>query len=503
MGVITLTGGENDEQALGPLMHAAKLRVYAQAQQSPLNLFAMTGHRINDAPEYETVEAKIAPRYRVLNNVNVVEDEQIVGETIKSTSLNIDLPGRAVTQADQIRRLQTNGFKFNYGIVPLGCPTKCDEIFEIIQAAEMGAIRKTSGLVNYGDDADVITRQATVKGPGDFLKYLGLQQRLLRDFTTVDLYAITELFDDCVANVGCPWQSWIVGGTAGYLATTRNKFGSMSVITTTTITNDVAAAVITDVEVLPGNQFVIAYAATPNGVSPTGGLAYSANGAAAVLATMPGDKAGVQALVAAYGKVFAFGNAGKIWQSCDNGFTWTTVVSPISGSDTILDATFDPSRNMIYIATDAPELWQYDGATFTNITTKLGSVGAVDFTAVWVQAPDHVAVGTSGGTVYDLINASSVTPQVFASSLGANAVADGVGDGRVARTLAGSSTRYFTRDFITKQSFQQSAALPGNVTRMAGGRQQDGEGLNFVLVAEASGHLYSLESCFPCLTAAC
>ena len=138
MPVTYFKGGKNDEQSVGPQLDSGKMTMYAVRRDAPLNLIYLGGHRLDEAPTYNTTERKIAPEYRRENGRNVLVERTLTGDKVKSLSFNMQLPNKLLSVSDRLYQQQEK-YTFDFLLTPESCEDECDTFFYVGEEMILGA----------------------------------------------------------------------------------------------------------------------------------------------------------------------------------------------------------------------------------------------------------------------------------------------------------------------------------------------------------------------------
>jgi hypothetical protein len=281
---------------------------------------------------------------------------------------------------------------------------------------------------------------------------------------------------------------------------TANQFGATTGFVFTTI-NAATVGTIMDMLYYNGN-YLFAIADAYKAVSTDGGVAYSNGTAEAAIPASIASSLGIHAIVELNGIIYAFGNAGEAWKSCDGGLTWEAVTTGISQH--ILCADVDRFNNRIYLGCSNAEAYVYDLSSFVEITggTRFVPTAAQDIMSVAVVGDDQVLFGAEDGYIYESNEAYAGDYSVSYVG-GANPVRALFGDGRNLRCVAGVGTTIVVRDILNHQTWEVVATAGGGITSIVNGDEYPDEGLGFFLITTLTGEVYKLDSYYPFTSEAC
>lgn len=491
-----LVGQSGSEQAWGGTPFSGKNQAVIMLDSNTATLYSLDGHLMNDAPEYESAETKYGKRTVVVNGRNQTQEFVIAPEYTKRVSLTTMTPQRQRSVLVNFYDLQERGNKLHVAIVPNECLEGCDQWFLVLREANMSIPKITSGLVSDDENEAAIDNETTFTGLGNFVRYEGLTtSAITTQGTAAAVYGVAyDTGDGCSdsGDASCINQNLIRVGD-GIAEVSTDGGGTWSALTITAITTDVVGAILTGV-VRSGNNWVMTYSDVVDGTGLDGGIAYSVNGAAAVIAQAT---TGSQGVIKAFGKLYAFGTAGEMHVSSDNGITWTAVTTGIT--EDILAADFDETNQLMFIAATAGKAYVYDGTSFNEISTEVGA-GANDLTAVSVITDGKVMFGDAAGSVYENQVATVLTKTYTKIVIGSGAV-NFIGGDQVGgfRTLVTEGANVWVRDVFTDQEFELHSTLSGVINAgVAGESLTDFAAGNFVLVAE-DGTGAMVQNCNLCI----
>lgn len=492
MPKIFFNGDESDEQSVGPTLNSGVMQLFAMRRTSPLNMISLGGHRIDDAPEYNNTEAIMNMSYRHLNGLNVVEETQLNPEVVKSLNLPLALPNRLVSVTDRIYQEERRSRLFDYVLVPDTCDDNCDEFFWFGNDGRLGIKTITSSILGYDENATPINTTRSLRVTGNLREYHGMVPKTLLDHDGA-LYAVAINEDRC-AESACPYQELAVGGADTDILYTTDGGTNWSTVDTTAISTDVVSAIITDLAYFNG-LLVIAYSDVADGTGTDGGLAYSASYAAAVL----GQAAdGIQKLVNAGNRLYAFGTAGEAFYT-ENGIDWTDV-SLTGVTEDVLDADYDKASNTIFLAVSNGEVYAFDPVlnAATDITSDVGVTVATDVTSVTVEGPRQVAFGGADGNVYENFAYGDGGSWSTTANLGGS-IAALASAGNAYRVIAGVADDIQRRDLFTRQAWQVETTVAGNITAIVRGLPLPNEGVNYFVAVDAGNRVTAFTACDLCI----
>lgn len=498
MPVIIFNGDATKEQAVGPVLDSGVMRMFAVRKDRPLDMISIGGHMVSDAPNYTLTDAKINPEYRHLNGRNVVIERTLTPEKVKSMSFDLMLPNKLVSVTDTIARNQEK-FDYDVAFVPSTCGENCDEFFWIGEDLTLGARQITSAIIGFDDQENPIQSKRSVRIAGQLKNYYGMVITQLPT-ASENLYA-QEIGDEGCTAGDCPFQTLYRAGDAGLVQKSVDGGNVWTTFTTTAITTDLAAAVITSLKEFNG-YLIIGYSDVPDAAGTDGGIAYVApSTTTAVLST--GYASAAQKIVSAFNKLWVVGGtaaAAVIAYSCDNGVTWTTVTNTIGKP--VLDAAFDSETGLMYLVGGDHEAWAFDGTNFSEITTEVGAGGTVELLSVTASG-GHVVIGAADGKSYQNFTAADLTSTYTVVPHGTDPVGAVAKDEFTYRTLLAHGADLYRRDFVTYQNYQLLGTLDGDITSLMAAPALKDEGVNtFFATTDAGGH-YKIAYCFTCVGEAC
>lgn len=508
MAIIFFNGSGEDEQAKGGVLDAGVMEAYVVNTNSPTQLIYLGGHFMDDAPTYNNTEARVLNTYKHVNGRNIIEETQTAQEVVKSVTFNLMLPKRALSVTDRLYQQQKSQ---NYNIVfaPDTCADPCDNYFWVAKDIKFGIKQITSTILGFDENGNPIDTMRTLRGTGNMVTYLGLETKLLATMPgSAEIHGIAIVDERCEGDA-CPYQKFIVVGD-GIARLTEDGGASFTALTITAITTDLVGAILTDVKYAGGN-YVVSYADVV--AAPTdGGVAYSVDGAAFVLATGITAGIGIVGLLEAFGKLYAYGESGSLFVSCDNGVSWAAVTTGIATD--LLAAAYDKYNNLVLLGGEDNTLYTWDGTTFTDISTAVTWVaGTSDVLDIANFGKGRFAVGTYDGKLYehyDITNASAANPFVATRTLATTVLVGGIaGDDLGARLLWGeagaAAGNLQLRDVTTKMSVESQYTLGAadTVYAAAVGKPLEDEGHNYFLFGTALGKLIQVAACNLCVNTDC
>lgn len=500
MPVVYFKGGVNDEQAKGAKLDNGVMQFYAIRRDDPTKLIFLGGHRVDDAPTYNTSDAKIAPEYVRRNGRNVVVERQLSSDYVKSMEWNMMLPDRLVSVTDFIYQNQ-NKCKYDLAIIPLSCDDACDKFFWLGDDLRFGSKQMQNTPVGYDDNEAPINMQRVARTAGQLMTYKGLQLSQFADATQA-MYAIKIIEDENGCDgCGCPYQVIVRGGAApalGYPVLEYTDDGGLTWNTITTTGLD-ADSIITDIEYING-YLVVSYSDVANATGTDGGVAYSLGvGPAMTASTMDVASAGIQGLIIVKGRLYAFGTDGELYESCDNGINFVQMTVPATFTETVIEAAYDTEQDFLFFACDNASAWMFDGNAFTDLSAEIAPTAATALNAVYVWRSKGVAFGGADGMIYENwsfegTGTGNWVVGDFGSSVGAL-----VGDGLGYRSLAGVTTSLYIRDLNTLQQWETLITQTGNITALDFGNAMVEEGVNFFVGVTDTGETFQVAKCELCL----
>lgn len=488
------------EQAAGSIMNHTTTHLYAMSVDNPELIIDLGGHGIPDAPEYQQTEAAPVQNMVHENGRNVLEDEYVSDDFVRSNSVTFSLPKRLYATADFIRAAQARGERFVYFIAPGDdCPDVCDRWSKYFgDNARMGVPIHTNGLVGFDPAAEGgggMTRTVRVRSSGDLRMYHAVRYASPTVEDLAPLYTVlVGSRDECDAATGfCPWLVSYLGGGAGdeaapFLQGTQNKFGDLDAITTTGIP---AGSVVTSLARF-GGRLYIGYASAFKDTSTAGGLAVSVGGGPiSVVSDVTTD--GIHALVVAGNRLHAFGEGGD-WFYTDDGEAWVTATS--FTSDDLFAAAYNPRQKRVYVV-------GADGAAYSirpnGAASAIAGLSSVtdDLRSVAVLGDDHIAVGDDSGVYRETFG--EVAGKAWTSrTFGADPIDAIVGDRRSTRVLVAVGDEIWERSINLKQSWAQIATAPAAITAGSSGYEEYQRGLDYVAFVTEDGEVIEIEQCVPC-----
>lgn len=498
MPVIIFNGDASKEQAVGPVLDSGTMRMFAVRKDRPLDMINMGGHMVSDAPNYTLTDAKINPEYRHLNGRNVVVERTLTPEKVKSMSFDIMLPNKLVSVTDTIARNQD---RFDYDVVflPSTCGDGCDAFFWIGDDLTLGARQITTAIIGFDDQENPIQSKRSVRLAGQLKNYYGM---VVTQFETAAEPLYTQEIGDEGCEAGdCPYQTLYHGGAAGLLEKSTDGGNTWTTITTTAITTDVTAAVITTLKEYNG-YLVVGYSDVADAAGTEGGVAYVApSTTVAVLSTGFANPA--QKIFSAFNKLWVVGGVAAeafVGYSCDNGITWTAVTNAIGKP--ILDAAFDSTTNLVFLVGGDHEAWAFDGVNFSEITTQVNAGATVELLSV-VADGGHVIIGSADGKSYQNFTAADLTSTYSVVPHGADPVTAIAKDENTYRTLLAHGADLHIRDFTTYQNYQVLTTLDGDITSIVAAAPLKDEGVNIFFATTDAGTQYKIAYCFTCVGESC
>lgn len=504
MPIKFFVGDDTFEQAVGPVLDSGRVQLYAARRKDPLNLIYLGGHRIDDAPNYTNTDPKVNPEYRVEGGRNVVVEQTLVAETVKSVGFTLALPNRILTAVDRLAQAQASS-EYDYLFIPSSCDDGCDEWFWLGEDGTLGAKQITSAPVGFDENEGPITATRSLTTKGQLRTFLGMEQNLVYDGTPA-LYAITIAKELCEEGDACPFQDQYAGGAARTLLATHDKWGSITTIVTTAVGG--VADIITDL-LYVGNQIVFTFSDVADGTGTTGGAGYSANDAAAVASNLfdtsgvATTSAGLQAIVQGpNARIYAFGTAGEAFYSENYGLDFYQITTGIT--EDIIDAAYDSVNGYIYLACANGEVWRYDGNTFVDISTAVAPTAATDLVGVASTGIGSVAISGADGKIYESFDDGETWEAT--SDLGASPVHAILGSAIGAyRTVAGAGTSLWQRDVFRKQAWEAVTAgsadtFTGDVKGGAAGDPLAEEGNGYYVFVTDDGEIVELSNCNLCIS---
>lgn len=502
MPIVYFVGGEQDEQATGALLDSGTMKMYAARRDNPVDLIFLGGHRVDEAFSYNLTERKILPEYRHLNGRNVLVERTLTGDKVKSLSVNMMLPNKMVSVTDRIYQAQYAGARYDIVFVPSSCDDGCDSYFWLGEDFNMGVRQYNSAIVGYDDNENPITSMRTLAIVGNLKHYYGLENKLLFDHDAA-LNTVVLAGERC-ESTDCAYQTIFIAGADADALLSTNGGASFSTVTTTAITTDTPTADISSAVYVNGN-YIVGYTDVVGGTGTDGGVAYSVGGAAFALSTMSAASTGVNKVIEAFGKVYAFGTAGEAYYSCDNGVSFTALTD--IDTEDILDAAYDSRTGLMYLALSSATAFAYDGVTFTDISTQVGGTAATDLTSVTILGEGHVVFGGADGHIYENYTADNLSSSYTKIAIAASNVVIGAlaGDQYGYRVLAGAGAALRKREALTNQNWQTVSPFAGTgvINQIIAGSPLLDEGVNYFLAVTADGNLVQIATCNLCIGGGC
>lgn len=510
MAVTYFNGSGEDEQARGGDLDAGKMEMYALRRDDPKNMIYMGGHFFDDAPTYNITDGKVLPIRKHVNGQNIVEEEQVSQDVVKSVTFNLLLPSKSLSVTDRLYQQQKTS-QYDVVFVPDTCDNSCDTFFFLAKKVRFGAKQMTSTILGYDDNAQPITNMRSLRATGNLITYYGLDGNT-KDSPDSLLSAV--LIEEKCENSDCPYQKIVVGAD-GDILHSEDGGNTYTAYTTTAIAAAVTAPKFTGVAYSGGN---IVFAFVDNVAVPTdAGLGYInyATGSAGALATLDGVTTGIAStlfigVIEALGKVYAFGDD-VIAVSCDGGVSYTTVASTSVLAGAVLrKAVYDPGTGNIIFIGDNLAMFAYDGSTVSDYsgTSYFPTLaGTVDFTAIAVGKPGHVYLGTNAGSIFEISDFGSFSTSNFFTLISDDPSATAVvfigadkNDVRVVWAETGTNV-IKSRDVTNKMIPYIVYATPTLVSGVTGKNLLD-EGTNYFYIFGATD-VVTLASCGLCLNSGC
>lgn len=500
MAVIFFNGGYEDEQAKGGDTINSFMRGYIIRRDDPLNMIFIGGHEISDAPTYNETEGLMIPRRVNINGRNVVREETITSDYVKSIELNLNLPNRAVSVTDRVYQSQKN-CDYDIVFVPTTCDFGCNRYALLGEDITLGVKKLANGILGWDDNEQPIEWTRTLKITGNLKQYNGLEVVNLAA-AAQDLHAAYVVDDNSGSCQGCdcPYQTMYRGGAANLLQVSTDGGVTWTAVNTAALP---AAHIITSIVSL-NNRIIFSYADVANAIAVTGGVAYINAAGVAVLSTLEDDGAafvsdGVQDLVVAGNKVYSFGTAGEIMVSCDGGFTFE-YVNQTEITDTILDADYDAVSQVMWIGTVTGGVFSWDFQSFVDYTAAVSS--AFDITAVRVLTENQVAVYDANGDIYENWNVSGGADWVQTAALGNDIFGVGL-DKRNYRSVVASGATIFVRELSNLLQFEPVTTLANAIFASYTPAPLEDEANNFFLFVGDAGQTTIVRQCGICLSGGC
>lgn len=501
MPVIYFIGDRTSEQAIGPKTHNGIMQAYAIRRDDPLNMIYLGGHRIEDAPSYNITEGVIVPEYRFLSGRNVVVETQITEDRVKGVSFNLMLPNRVLSVTDRIYQLQSK-CDFDLALVPFECGSGCDEYFYVAEAARFGAKQITNAVIGYDDQEAPITTMRTVKTQGQLLSYYGLEVRALTA-APGPLYAVAVVDEEIQPCQGCdcPYQIMARAGGDGVAAPffQSSLDGGNNWIDLDTTALPVGSIITTIAGI--GGRGIFGYSDVVDGTGTLGGVGYVNELGVLVVSPIvdqagaPYASLGIQSVIEAGGRLYAFGTNGEVLFSCDEGLNWTQLNNPMT--QTVIAADYDKNTGVIYLGGTNGAVWAWDFNAWVDLT-PIVNLGAVDVTDVDVTGNDQLLLGTSTGIVVENFSVRGGGAWTQTAAF-ANAVQASAGDRFNYRSIVASGNQIVKRDLNSFQRFEALTTLTGNVTAMVAGFPLLDEGENAFWAVTDDGEMVRLSACGLCI----
>jgi hypothetical protein len=507
MSIIYFNGTEEDEQSKGAVLDSGAMLAYAINTKNPTQLISLGGHFMDDAPTYNITEPRVLPVYRHVNGRNIIEETQLTEDTVKSITFNLMLPKRAISVTDRLYQNQKN-CELNLAFAPDTCDEDCDSYFWVAKDARFGVKQITNTILGYDENANPIDTMRTVRATGNLVQYNGLTATALPT-AAGDIHGIDIVYERCEGCGTCPYQK-IVRAGVGFAEVSEDGGATWTAIDVTTITTDEIGATLTDVKYVNGN-YVVTYADLWPAMTD-GGAAYSVDGADFVLSTFDVEPTGLAGLVEAFGKLWAYGTDGSLYYSCDNGVTFTQLVT--GEAEDFLHAAYDKYNNVLVLGGANNTLYRFNGTVLTDISASVAwAAGTSDVLSVANFGKGRFGIGTNDGSVFehsDILNASATNQFTLVRQLAATTLVGGlVGDDLGARILWGeagtAALDIQLRDVFTKMQPESVYSGGANLTVYAAvaGKPLADEGYNYFLFGLDGGGMIQVAACNLCIQADC
>lgn len=520
---VTITiGSEREEQAWGDDTNSGRMNIYAVQRGQPLNLIFLGGHRIDDAFTYTTNERVVSPQYIIENGRHIVRNKTLEEQYTTSIEFNLNLPNKFMSVVDRLAQ-QQNSCTFDLLFFPDSCSDGCDEVFFVGRDAKFGTKQFNSAFVGYGENEGPITSFRQVSITGDLLQYNGMEVLEIFENAIYDWNGIEVVEDQCL-DCECPYQRLVVVGSdtdaapnVPVVALTTDGGANWSVQSTgageafaglSTAIGD-TLFVGTDAKFYNGRLFVTA-ATAYQAASTTGGIVYSldfGNNWSEALNANTGAVLNVpfHQIIRAFGALYAAGDDGWLWRSCDNGVQWSQFARPAPTGDFIWYAMdYDTENNILWLGgnngTD-PIVYYFDGSNFVNVTSDINMTATFDVHDIRVAAPGHVIVTLSDGSVYESYNyriGKTNTWSIFNLGVDVDAA---VFDGLSYRSIFAYGTDLAIRDVYGEQNINTEffKSFDGNVRDMVSTVPLLGEGENAFFGVTDAGEVFRVAQCYLCL----
>ena len=495
MPVSFFVGGIENEQAVGKTLDSGAMRLYAISRSNPTNMIYIGGHPMDEAFSYTLTERKIAPEYRHVGGRNVLVERTLTGDKVKGLTVNLKLPNKMISVTDRIYQSINKGRKYDLLLVPSSCEEGCESFFWLGEDMDMGVRQYNSAIVGWDENENPITSMRSLALVGNLRHYYGLEHKELVDESgAVNSAVIIE--EDCEVT-DCPYQWIAYGGAANLFKFTKDGGRNWTTVTATALTTEVTGGLITSI-VHSNMNYVVGVSTGFKTTGTDGAIGYSVDGASFVVATLldtagaATTSTGVNKILHAFNKLWAFGTAGEIFFSVDDGVTWTEFASTIT--EDIYDAAFDASTQKVYLVGGNAVAYSFDGYTITDITSAVGATAATDLLSVAVTGENHVVIGGANGRIYQYFGEEWV-----ASAIGTTPVNAIAGDGFSVRVLAGVDDELFLREALTEQKFVKQLTAGGDITSIVPGKALLDEGVNYFLVTTAAGEVIQFATCNFCI----
>jgi hypothetical protein len=399
MAKVLFSGDLTSEQAVGSTLDNSVMQMFLVRRDRPREYIFLGGHRIVDASTYITTAGVVSAEYCFIHGRNRVVERQLTFDTVKSISFTLMLPNRMISVTDRIFALQAK-CDYDLLLVPNDCGDGCDEFFWFGEDVTLGARQITNSIVGYDENQAPITSTRNLTVTGQLRMYAGKELKTLTPSTGgVALHAVTVVDDSNGSCQGCdcPYQTIYRGGV-GLVEVSTDGGNSWTAIDTAALAADIIAGfIVTSLDYKDG-RLIIGYSDVANATGTDGGVAYSVDNGAAILSTHATANLGVQDIFRAFGKIYAVGTGGDVDVSCDNGVSFTDVAQAVS-TETIIDAVYDSSNNIVHLVGANGSYFTYDGSTFADETANLNA-GAVDLLSVAVSDSKTVWIGAGNGNLY-------------------------------------------------------------------------------------------------------
>ena len=506
MPKIIWTGTEGSEQARGARLDAGVMGIYFVRKDQPTQYIDTGGHAIHDAPTYNTQEGKVAVEYIFEDGRNKAREIQLSGTTVKSIQFNLRLPQKAISVTDRLYQTQDN-CDYDVIFLPKDCSDGCDAFFWVGEEARLDERQITSAIIGYDDQDVAIDSTRNLRVSGQLKSYYGLTQNTLtaRTGTGTTIHDVIVL-DIACQGCSCPNQTIVRAGDK-FVELSEDGGRTWTPFLTSGITVVAAGGAQFTSLAYVGGFLIASYTDVAAGTGTEGGVAYVFGltpGATMIDATFDSASDGVNSLAVYGSKVYAFGTAGRIDQSCDYGRNWTELTSSIT--EDILESVVDRSTGNIALACSDAGAYVFNDGIITSLTTILNATAATDLLSVALVRPGSFIWGGADGNTYEIQNYEGILSDVVTASLGSSGVTAFATDEKGFRIFAFVGDELIQRSPFTEGDWAVWEDYKGGSTTInavAKGKDLKNEGSNYFILGAANATTVSLASCGYCIEAGC